>query len=274
MNTKAIYRFGATFVSLISSLSFLAGTTPATAVTVLPPGSTVAGKSIVEWTADWGNWGVHQSSPNAFTDTTGENADINQSGPVFFVAGTLGNEDTVNRSFTVPNDRYLLIPLVSVFGSYTLDGPNFVKVVDGLVELIDDLFATIDGTPVSDVSGLKSYWETSSDETPPKPFEYKYAAANNPFQLPKDDSGQAYVNGYFLMIEPLLSGTHTFQFGGGASSLNFSVKVNATITAIPVPEPSSSLGFLALGILGGALILKRKLEPPSTDKTLQTLDTE
>jgi hypothetical protein len=50
------------------------------------------------------------------------------------------------------------------------------------------------------------------------------------------------------MIAPLRAGTHTFRFGGGVSVANFSVEVNDTITA--VPEPTSNLSLLALGILG------------------------
>ena len=68
---------------------------------VLPPGSTVVGKTIGEWTAEWWKWAFSQSVPNdAFTDATGANANVGQSGPVFFVAGTTGG--TATREFTVP----------------------------------------------------------------------------------------------------------------------------------------------------------------------------
>lgn len=42
---------------------------------------------------------------------------------------------------------------------------------------------------------------------------------------------------------------------------------NMTIIAAPVPEPTSTLSFLALGTLGAASTLKRKLKPSkSTEK--------
>src|SRR5438094_4003872 len=68
-------------------LALLAHRASAAAV-VVPAGSTVSGKTIGEWTADWWNW--TGSVDNVFADTTGAAATQNQSGPVFFLAGTQG----------------------------------------------------------------------------------------------------------------------------------------------------------------------------------------
>ena len=108
---KTITKLSAASLLLFSSLSVLVATSPANAFTIVPPRSEVAGKTIGEWTGEWWKWAFSQSVPmDAFTDQTGENANVNQSGPVFFVAGTTGGEAT--RSFNVPSNKYLLFPLV------------------------------------------------------------------------------------------------------------------------------------------------------------------
>src|SRR3954471_19244172 len=81
-------------------------------VTVLPHHATVAGRTIGQYTGDWWNWAA--SVPGGpFADTTGDKAALNQSGPVFFVAGT-GGGGPVGRSFNVPSDKYLLFPLLNL----------------------------------------------------------------------------------------------------------------------------------------------------------------
>jgi hypothetical protein len=207
-------------------------------VTVLPPGATVAGQTNAEWTTHWWQWAFAQSSPNdAFTDATGANANIDQSGPVFFLAGTATGSAT--RTFTAPADQYILLPLVNVALSELELGPNTEAQlrlqVDGIVAAIDSLTAVIDGVPLAN---LFSYSE-------PSPLFSFTAAANNPFGLAAGPSGNAVGGGYYLMLAPLGLGTHTISYGGGASSLGFTTLANATITA--VPEPGSLL-LAAVGL--------------------------
>ncbi len=79
---------------------------------IFPPGSTVQGKPIAEWTGEFWEWLASiDSSQDPRGDPTGELARINNDGPVFFIAGTAGGDAT--RSFTVPVDRPLLVPLVN-----------------------------------------------------------------------------------------------------------------------------------------------------------------
>src|SRR3954449_2740320 len=80
-------------------------------VTVLPAGSQVAGRSIGEYTADWWQWALGFTTPDdPFSDPDGSKANLNQSGPVFFLAGNAGGSST--RSFTVPAGKHLLVPLL------------------------------------------------------------------------------------------------------------------------------------------------------------------
>ena len=60
----------------------------ANAVEIVPPDSSYAGKSHAEWLQDWWDWttspGGESDSP--FNDVTGMHANVNQSGPVFFLS--------------------------------------------------------------------------------------------------------------------------------------------------------------------------------------------
>jgi hypothetical protein len=143
-------------------------------VTVLPAGSTVAGRSIGEWSAEWWQWAVSFSAPtDPITDTTGANADLQQKGPVFFLAGPPGGSAT--KEFTVPRNKYLLVPLLVVEWSQLELGfdqtPAEIKqAASDTADQIDELHATIDGTPVTN---LFDHREASSQ------FKFK-SAANNP----------------------------------------------------------------------------------------------
>lgn len=217
-------------------------------VTVLPPGSTVAGQTNAQWTTNWWQWAFAQSAPNdAFTDATGANANINQSGPVFFLAGTAVG--AANRTFTVPADVYILVPLVNVELSELEVGPateaQLRQQVEEIVAAIDSLTAVIDGMPLAN---LFSYRE-------PSPLFSFAAAANNPFGTAAGASGNAVGDGYYLMLAPLGVGTHTISYGGGASSFGFETLTNVTITA--VPEPGSLL-LVAAGLVPVWLARRRR----------------
>src|SRR3954464_2128255 len=84
------------FTSAFFFVLFASVTVSTAAPVVIAPGSTVAGKSIGEWTAEWWNW-AGRATPSVTADTSGAAATSGQSGPVFFIAGTSGG--TVNRTF-------------------------------------------------------------------------------------------------------------------------------------------------------------------------------
>jgi hypothetical protein len=212
--------------------------------TVLPPGSTVAGKTIGEWSASQWQWAVSfdTTMDNPFTDTTGEHAGLNQSGPVFYLAGTTGGSET--RSFSVPAGLHILVPLlVAEIAEVESPGSTPAEIrteVNNLADLIDELHASIDGVPVPD---LFSHREESPD------FSMN-SAPNNIVGLPAGDSGVAVADGYWLMLEPLSIGeTFVLNFGGAVSSFGFSVDATDTITVVPEPA-TATLGLLALGLLG------------------------
>jgi hypothetical protein len=206
-------------------------------VVVLPPHSVVAGKTAGEWSADWWQWALGFSTPgDPFTDPTGASANLNQSGPVFFLAGTAGGAE--DRSFTAPAGKYLLAPLLvgelsQLEIGFDKTAAEVRQAAKDQADLIDELHATFDGAPVS---SLFDYREVSPDFT-------FVAAPGNPIGVPAGDSGIAVADGYFLMLAPLSPGTHVLNFGGGISSFDFSIDVTDTIAS--VPEPATLVLFIA-----------------------------
>ena len=75
-----------------------------------------------EWTARWWQWVL--SLPvenNPANDTTGKNCAINQNGPVWFLAGTVGG--VVERNCTIPAEKAILFPILN-HGGTLADSPT------------------------------------------------------------------------------------------------------------------------------------------------------
>ena len=136
---------------LLAILSFPA---VASAQSILPPGATVHDRTIGEWTQGWWNWALsfpvvppHGDEP--LTDTTGEHANLGQSGPVFFMNAAAGPiySTPATRIFTVPGDVHLLVALVDFL--FVASGgeacEDIAPLVESAVDGVSSLFLEIDG---------------------------------------------------------------------------------------------------------------------------------
>jgi hypothetical protein len=195
---------------------------PAPAALIYDAGAKVHGKTIGQWSAEWWKWALSfPAGPNPFDDPTGANAGLRQKGPVFFLAGTPGGD--AERTFTVPGNKPILVPLlVTELSELELGAGADVRAeVEALADLIDSLHLSIDGVEFPEAE-LFLHRETSPD------FSF-VAAPGNPIGVPAGPSGLAVADGYFVMLRPLGKGEHTISYGGGISSFDFSVHVDANV---------------------------------------------
>jgi len=235
------------------------------AATVVAGQSTVAGQSLGQWTNNWWNW-AESFGPGPFTDTTGARAGINQSGPVFFVAGTGGNAGPITRNVTVGNDKFIFLPLINWIVAAGPD-PGFPDTKTEAIALATNtinpanLFATIDGVSVPN---LASHREASGAD-----FNLT-VVNNNDTGFPPATYNDAYGDGYYLMINPLAAGPHTLHFGGTSTPFDagafqvppFTIDVTVNLNVVAaggssnVPLPGAIFSGPLSGLL--AMVLRNR----------------
>ena len=186
-------------VGLFLAGLFLSATVPA-AVVVESPGATVAGKTIAAWSANWWQWAAALAPPgDPFTDASGAYAGVNQSGPVFFLAGSPGGNNS--RQFNVPINTYVLVPLLASEWSqlelgFDKTAAEIRQAAQQQANQINSLHASLDGTPISPVT-LFTHREVSPD------FNFVAVYNNRVGINAVGSSGIAVADGYFLMLAPL-----------------------------------------------------------------------
>jgi hypothetical protein len=194
----------------------------ANASAILPPNAYFAGDPIQEWTAAWWTWALQSpADTNPLLDTTGAFANVNNDGPVFFVAG-----NTATRSFQVPGGKPILFPLINFFDVEPVppDPPEATLgdrkkaadlVVNAWVNVVDpaSLFALIDGNAVANPT---KYFEETGYFTmgPVQPGSLLEA-----FGVPAGtDAFPTKSAGYWLMVNGLAPGPHELRFGGASGA--------------------------------------------------------
>src|SRR5262249_36835592 len=127
---------------------------------VLPPNSTILGKSYAEWSAAWWQWalGIPTSANPLFQDGN-VNCSAEQTGQVWYLVGVINVSGTANRSCTIPPGKFLFLPVITPECS-TLDPPPFhgdtpAELRDCVEQIhVTDIGATIDGVPVRNLNAF------------------------------------------------------------------------------------------------------------------------
>ena len=177
-------------------------------------------------TAQWWQWILEQpATGNPNLDSTGADAGNGQPPKdVFFLAGTFG-PDPVTRTFTVPADTALFLPLLNNLGLAPKPAPqpkpngNQVPQLKALaapfVDSATGLNVTLDG-----VSLLGS-------ETRVKSPVFHFTEPDQDSLL-GPGTFTAVSDGYWLFLGPLPPGTYELKFGG--TSQGFTVDITDNIT--------------------------------------------
>jgi hypothetical protein len=180
------------------------------------------GVSYAKWTAKWWQWALSISAEhNPVNDTTGKSSSVHQSGPVWFLAGTLGG--VASRRCTIPLGKAILFPILN-HGGTLADSPNVNSEQELLtfaikeMDIISDLEVRIDGVKLT---GLERYRVRS-------PIFDVVLPQNNLFGgTPGLTRGAS--DGYWLFLEPLLVGDHKIHSFGSCNLGKVSIGVDYDI---------------------------------------------
>jgi hypothetical protein len=170
------------------------------------PESNPYGRSYGEWTARWWQWVFSiPKSKNPLIDETGKNSAENQSGPVWFLAGTL--RGPAERSCTVPANNAILFPVINFEASIAEgDGTTEEELAAHVkfeMDQIRDVWAIING---GKLDNLTQYRIRS-------PLFTGSLSADNVLGLPAQTT-EMMSEGYWLFLRPLQPGKYDlYSFG-------------------------------------------------------------
>jgi hypothetical protein len=167
------------------------------------------GLSYGQWTAKWWDWCFSSPmSTSPLIDDTGEYSHFNQTGPVWFLCGTFGENRFPKRKCTVPRDRGILFPVINYIFVPDSEIRTDYEVAQHVKKDIDDIIkleATIDDLAVPS-------FRVASD---PVIFHINIREKNK-LGLPVG-MNKASADGYWIFLRPLPPGEHRLYFHGSCS---------------------------------------------------------
>ena len=190
-------------------------------------------------------------------DMTGEFQNEKQNFPVFMLGGA--TTTGVERAFLARPEKPFLIPLITTScvssNGFDCNDPGVVEFVDQLLDNVNSLFLTVDGTLLISANTV--------DEVDQIEAEFRYRTPNFDVEVaPNNWAGESagiwpnsYQAGYFAFID-LPVGEHRISFGGSRTGSDpFSNSVDATITVVPIP---AALPLFAGALAGLGVVAWRK----------------
>jgi hypothetical protein len=217
-------------------ITFAFSSAPSIAADSINPGvyakdSTPYGIPYGEWLAKWWNWTVSiPAGQHPRDDYSPEKCQINQQGPVWFLADQLGGRE--ERTCTIPAGQSIFIPLL--VGECEFSTPELKSDEDlrrcasagneyGVIE------ATVDGVKVKNLEQYRTQSgffnitivEGNIYETPPGTF-------------------RGFADGFFVFLEPLPPGKHRVDLKVSVlNPIDPSYNYNADWTYHLIIEPSA-----------------------------------
>jgi hypothetical protein len=186
------------------------------------PDSKSFGITYAEWTARWWEWVLSiAKTENPLVDEDGKNCANNQSGPVWFLAGTL--RGPAERSCAIPADKAILFPVINVEASVAEGDGTTEEALAARVKFemdqITDMRAMISGTNVNE---LKHYRIKSP------PFDVTLPA-DNVLGLPAQTT-KMMSEGYWLFLKPLEPGKYDLHSFGSCLAGRIKIGVSYHLT--------------------------------------------
>jgi hypothetical protein len=198
---------------------------------IFPLDTSPYGNTYGEWTAQWWQWLMSiPEATNPNFDTSGAHCAVGQAGPVWFLAGSFGGSFT--RACTVPAGKALLLtPLTQLNGAGAFDceptapDPCNINALRALAAAFADsataLEVTVDGHTLKDVPAHRV-------QSPVFTLTYPEGAV---FGLPSGTFTPNLSDGYWLLLAPLSTGSHTIRLKGTVGI--FTVEVTWHLTVSP-----------------------------------------
>ena len=175
---------------------------------------TVDGKSLNEYANIWWQWAASMpDKQSAVSDRTGKFCDLNQHGPVWFLAGGYGSSK-IKRQCTIPKDKYLFFPVINMV-YYDKSVPDPEKPRPKLSCDQAKALAALNNDK------LNSFVVTIDNQKIVNPAAYRYSSPEC-FDLmaliPKEYKAPTVYpsasDGYWIMVKPLAVGPHKITFHG------------------------------------------------------------
>lgn len=209
---------------------------------VLTNDAVLDGKTLGEWSAEWWKWILPiPVEQNPAFDPDGSFANVGQpDGPVFFLAKGYNVNRIGHRAFTVPEGKYLFMPLLTYYADNINSCPPCYSVQElrdqakAAIDPVTNLHATVDGIAIPDLFSHRNISPV---------FSINFLSTNNlvswgngiPFAGLDDPMA---ADGFYLMLEPLTPGLHVLNFGAIVGPpINLIFDMTDTITVIPEPLP-------------------------------------
>lgn len=164
------------------------------------------GISFGQWTVKWWRWLLScPSSINPASDKSGINSSLNQNGPVWYLAGTFGEDFVPHRECSIPDGKCIFFPIIN-FELNNLENPEFTtdeELISNVKKDEDDIT-----NQIANVDGLEIVaWRVESD---PKIFHVDLPPENC-LQIQSKRIKIA-SDGYWIFLKPLSKGKHKIFF--------------------------------------------------------------
>jgi hypothetical protein len=231
-----------TIMLIVGIISYATGTIPlASAFELSTPNKNLQ--------VQWWKWilGIPAEDSPAL-DETGDDCDVDQKGPIWYLAGFAGSSEgppfggSAERDCTIPEGKDILIPIFNTACAEQTDAEvikqelgldadddippsqlkeGLIRCTDYYMGFVKTLQFSIDGEAVEDFDDFR----VLSPQ-----FQIVYPEGNVFGQSPTNVKQKAVAQGYWILVEDLEPGEHTIEVVSGLPDFDFETSVTYQLT--------------------------------------------